>query len=68
MSPSISQRISPKDSIDKRREWGYNFKCSYGLVAQLGAHHSRIVGVEGSNPFKSTKKKDHPPGGLSFWY
>ena len=29
-----------------------------GLVAQLGAHHIRIVGVEGSNPFKSTKKKD----------
>ena len=29
----------------------------YGLVAQLGAHHIRIVGVEGSNPFKSTKKK-----------
>ncbi len=27
-----------------------------GLVAQLGAHHIRIVGVEGSNPFKSTKK------------
>ena len=26
-----------------------------GLVAQLGAHHIRIVGVEGSNPFKSTK-------------
>ena len=29
-----------------------------GLVAQLGAHHIRIVGVEGSNPFKSTKEKD----------
>ena len=28
----------------------------HGLVAQLGAHHIRIVGVEGSNPFKSTKK------------
>ena len=27
-----------------------------GLVAQLGAHHIRIVGVEGSNPFKSTNK------------
>lgn len=26
----------------------------HGLVAQLGAHHIRIVGVEGSNPFKST--------------
>ena len=30
-----------------------------GLVAQLGAHHIRIVGVEGSNPFKSTKKEHH---------
>ena len=29
----------------------------YGLVAQLGAHHIRIVGVEGSNPFKSTTKE-----------
>ena len=29
----------------------------HGLVAQLGAHHIRIVGVEGSNPFKSTKRK-----------
>ena len=28
-----------------------------GLVAQLGAHHIRIVGVEGSNPFKSTMKE-----------
>ena len=26
-----------------------------GPVAQLGAHHIRIVGVEGSNPFRSTK-------------
>ena len=28
----------------------------YGLVAQLGAHRIRIAGVEGSNPFKSTKE------------
>ena len=35
---------------------------SSGLVAQLGAHHIRIVGVEGSNPFKSTKQKCHPAG------
>ena len=32
----------------------YNELQIYGLVAQLGAHHIRIVGVEGSNPFKST--------------
>ena len=28
-----------------------------GLVAQLGAHHIRIVGVVGSNPIRSTKKR-----------
>ena len=33
---------------------------SSGPVAQLGAHHIRIVGVEGSNPFKSTKQKSEP--------
>ena len=27
----------------------------YGPVAQLGAHHIRIVGVVGSNPIRSTK-------------
>ena len=27
-----------------------------GLVAQLGAHHIRIVGVVGSNPIRSTTK------------
>ena len=30
-----------------------------GLVAQLGAHHIRIVGVGSSNLLKSTKKKHH---------
>lgn len=29
-------------------------KYRYGLVAQLGAHHIRIVGVVGSNPIRST--------------
>ena len=28
----------------------------FGPVAQLGAHHIRIVGVVGSNPIRSTKK------------
>ena len=32
-------------------------KYRYGLVAQLGAHHIRIVGVVGSNPIWSTKKR-----------
>ena len=43
----------------------YNIRV-HGLVAQLGAHHIRIVGVEGSNPFKSTKRKTTLSGGLSF--
>ena len=28
-----------------------------GLVAQLGAHHIRIVGVVGSNPIRSTCRR-----------
>ena len=28
----------------------------YGPVAQLGAHYIRIVGVESSNLFRSTKE------------
>lgn len=39
-----------------------------GLVAQLGAHHIRIVGVGSSNLLKSTNKKHHPKGGVSYWY
>ena len=42
---------------------------SFGLVAQLGAHHIRIVGVGSSNLLKSTNKK--PPGRVVFllvWY
>ena len=35
-------------------------KYRYGLVAQLGAHHIRIVGVVGSNPIRSTKKTPFP--------
>lgn len=31
--------------------------CQFGPVAQLGAHHIRIVGVVGSNPIRSTKRK-----------
>ncbi len=42
--------------LDKALVGSYNFGVRYGLVAQLGAHHIRIVGVEGSNPFKSTNK------------
>ena len=38
-----------------------------GLVAQLGAHHIRIVGVEGSNPFKSTNKKT-ADGRFFYWW
>ena len=42
--------------LDKEKAREYNIRVN-GLVAQLGAHHIRIVGVEGSNPFKSTMKK-----------
>ena len=41
--------------LDKEKAREYNIRV-HGLVAQLGAHHIRIVGVEGSNPFKSTSK------------
>ena len=35
--------------------WGYNSRVTdNGLVAQLGAHHIRIVGVGSSNLLKST--------------
>ena len=55
--------------LDKEKAREYNIRVN-GLVAQLGAHHIRIVGVEGSNPFKSTKRKNHPPGWFFFlvWY
>ncbi len=36
--------------------------AAYGLVAQLGAHHIRIVGVGSSNLLKSTNQKNHPTG------
>ena len=46
--------------IDKRYTRKYNKQVShpppFGPVAQLGAHHIRIVGVVGSNPIRSTKK------------
>ena len=44
------------------------FLQKQGLVAQLGAHHIRIVGVGSSNLLKSTKQKHHPLGGASVWY
>ena len=36
-----------------------------GPVAQLGAHHIRIVGVVGSNPIRSTNRKATLRGGFS---
>lgn len=35
-----------------------------GLVAQLGAHHIRIVGVVGSNPIRSIKNTIRFPDGV----
>jgi hypothetical protein len=37
-------------------------KIPYGPVAQLGARSVRIREVEGSNPFRSTKRNGHPSG------
>lgn len=37
-----------------------NEQYPYGPVAQLGAHHIRIVGVVGSNPIRSTRKQETP--------
>ena len=42
--------------LDKATCRRYNFD-GHGLVAQLGAHHIRIVGVGSSNLLKSTKEK-----------
>lgn len=41
------QNVAPRDKRTYR-----------GDVAQLGEHHVRNVGVEGSNPFISTTKPD----------
>ena len=41
----------------------YNMPVN-GLVAQLGAHHIRIVGVGSSNLLKSTNKKSPFWGGF----
>ena len=49
--------------LDKEKCREYNIRV-HGLVAQLGAHHIRIVGVEGSNPFKSTNRKATLAGGF----
>lgn len=38
----------------------WNEQYPYGPVAQLGAHHIRIVGVVGSNPIRSTRKQKTP--------
>ena len=42
--------------FDKSVVSHYNLFVIHGPVAQLGAHHIRIVGVVGSNPIRSTKK------------
>ncbi len=38
-----------------------------GRLAQLGEHHVRNVGVEGSNPLPSITKKEGPNRGLCFF-
>ena len=44
------------------------FNSIFGLVAQLGAHHIRIVGVEGSNPFESTRNTEVCPVGGPLYF
>ena len=44
------------------------FNSILGLVAQLGAHHIRIVGVEGSNPFESTRNTEVCPVGGPLYF
>ena len=62
-SPSGSRRTRKKKEksahllLDFIAGWGYNSRVTdNGLVAQLGAHHIRIVGVGSSNLLKSTIK------------
>ena len=64
-SPLGSRRIQKKKEksahllLDFIAGWGYNSRVTNnGLVAQLGAHHIRIVGVGSSNLLKSTR---NPP-------
>ena len=42
---------------------------AFGAVAQLVEHYVRNVGVEGSNPFRSTKLAflQKPRGGVAKW-
>ena len=42
--------------LDKEKAREYNIRVN-GLVAQLGAHHIRIVGVGSSNLLESTKDR-----------
>ena len=53
------------DKIDQPLRSAY---AVFGPVAQLGAHYIRIVGVGSSNLLRSTKKRHHPSGGVSFWH
>ena len=56
MSWKIDFRVAGKNVLDRPGKSDYNVSCnSFGPVAQLGAHHIRIVGVVGSNPIRSTK-------------
>lgn len=59
---SISHGEFPLDKCPETEHSGdllsfRNEQYPYGPVAQLGAHHIRIVGVVGSNPIRSTKSE-----------
>ena len=49
--PDLADRLR---AYLENRDFGVEFLVCGGAVAQLGEHHVRNVGVEGSNPFCST--------------
>lgn len=62
---STSHGEFPPDGCHETEHSGdlFSFRSEqypYGPVAQLGAHHIRIVGVVGSNPIRSTRKQETP--------
>ncbi len=57
--------VAAKKAFDKPHITNYNLYV-HGPVAQLGAHHIRIVGVGSSNLLRSTKTKILPSFGRIF--
>ena len=45
-------------ALDKSLEMWYDKRVPDGALAQLGAHNTGSVGVRGSNPLRSTSRRD----------